>query len=192
MSRSEDIDKLQRNLERISSLLRNELREALIPYGLQPVQFEVLDYIGRCNRYSDTPMAVTEYLGQTKGSVSQTLKVLERNELIEKSPDSKDGRLVHLSLTAGGRHLLRKAYPSSVLNKSLPALDSKQIHELNDTLVELLRTLQAQNNRRSFGQCFSCEHHIKEGRDRFQCGLTGEPLSNTDIELICREHSSAA
>ncbi len=192
MAELNEIEELQRNLERVTSLLRHELREALLPLGLQPVQFEVLDYVARCNRYSDTPMAVTEYLGQTKGSVSQTLKVLEKNALIAKVADSGDGRVVHLSLTAAGRRVLSKVYPSRVLDKSMPALASKQVRELSATLVELLRALQTQNDRRSFGQCFSCEHHIKKGRNKFQCGLTGEPLSRADIDLICREHAAVA
>ncbi|GJM12523.1 MAG: transcriptional regulator [Pseudohongiella sp.] len=189
MNESED---LQRSLERVSSLLRHELRETLIPLGLQAVQFEVLDYIARCNRYSDTPMALTEYLGQTKGSVSQTLKVLEKNALIEKVADSEDKRVVHLSLTAAGRRVRNKVFPSRVLGKSTPALGKEQLRELNATLIELLRALQAQNNRRSFGQCFSCEHHIETGKNKYQCGLTGEALGRTDIKLICREHSAVA
>ena len=68
----------QQLLERLAGLLRSESRKLLSEYGLQPVQFEALHYLSNCNRYSDTPMAVTEYLGQTKGSVSQTLKVLEK------------------------------------------------------------------------------------------------------------------
>ncbi len=74
----------QQILERLASLLRSESRTMLLEHGLQPVQFEALQYIANCNRYSDTPMAVTEFLGQTKGTVSQTLKVLEKKGLIEK------------------------------------------------------------------------------------------------------------
>jgi hypothetical protein len=55
---------------RLASPVRNEARQALAEHGLQPVQFEALHYLTRCNRYSDTPMAVTEFLGQTKGTVS--------------------------------------------------------------------------------------------------------------------------
>ena len=66
----------QQTLERLASLLRSERRNRLLKHGLQPIQFEVLYYLSICNRYSDTPMGVTDYLGQTKGTVSQTLKVL--------------------------------------------------------------------------------------------------------------------
>lgn len=192
MTADNETQELQRNFERIGNLLRHELREALNAFRLQPIQFEVLHYLARCNRYSDTPMAVTDYLGQTKGTVSQTLKVLEKNSLIEKKPDTNDKRVVHLNLTAAGQRILDRVYPSRLFDHSVAALSRTQIQHLNHSLVELLRTLQTQNGRRSFGQCFSCQHHIKLGNNKFQCGLTGEPLKRQDIDLICREHADAA
>ena len=57
-------------VERLSELLRVDARRAGAAHGLLPVQLEALHYLSICNCYSDTPMAVTEYLGQTKGTVS--------------------------------------------------------------------------------------------------------------------------
>lgn len=64
-------------LERLTSLMRAWSREQPLVAELQPVQLSALHYLARCNRYSDTPLGVTEYLGLTKGTVSQSLKVLE-------------------------------------------------------------------------------------------------------------------
>lgn len=44
-------------------------------------------------------MAVTEYLGQTKGTVSQALKVLENKKYIPKHSDTDDKRITHLKVT---------------------------------------------------------------------------------------------
>ena len=77
-------------VERLSELLKIDSRQAGAEHGIQPVQLEVLHYLSICNRYSDTPMAVTEYLGQTKGTVSQTLKVLEKKSLLTKRFDKGD------------------------------------------------------------------------------------------------------
>ncbi len=70
-------------------------REQPLVAELQPVQLSALHYLARCNRYSDTPLGVTEYLGLTKGTVSQSLKVLEGRGLISKLPDARDRRSVH-------------------------------------------------------------------------------------------------
>lgn len=90
-------------LERLTSLMRVWSREQPLVAELQPVQLSALHYLARCNRYSDTPLGVTEYLGLTKGTVSQSLKVLEGRGLISKLPDARDRRSVHLRLTDAGR-----------------------------------------------------------------------------------------
>jgi DNA-binding MarR family transcriptional regulator len=74
-------------VERLSELLRIDSRQAGADHGLQPVQLEALHYLSICNRYSDTPAAVTESLGQTKGTVSKTLRVLKRKGLLSKQLD---------------------------------------------------------------------------------------------------------
>ena len=90
-------------LERIASLMRAWAREQPLMADLQPIQLSALNYLARCNRYSNTPLGVTDFLGLTKGTVSQSLKALEAKGLIEKRPDALDRRSVHLELTEEGR-----------------------------------------------------------------------------------------
>ncbi|VFT59634.1 putative transcriptional regulator [Pseudomonas aeruginosa] len=101
-------------LERLTSLMRAWSREQPLVAELQPVQLSALHYLARCNRYSDTPLGVTEYLGLTKGTVSQSLKVLEGRGLISKLPDARDRRSVHLRLTDAGRALIEAVIPAAV------------------------------------------------------------------------------
>jgi DNA-binding MarR family transcriptional regulator len=178
----------QQLLQRLASLLRSESRRSLLEYALQPVQFDALYYLSICNRYSDTPMSVTEYLGQTKGSVSQTLKVLEKKGLIVKVTDSIDKRVSHMAVTEEGRKLVNEILPSPLLQVASDLLGDKDIAGMNSSLSTLLRTVQQANNFKSFGQCFSCCHHIKSGVDNYFCGLTKEPLTKVETRLICREH----
>ena len=85
-----DIIQVHTTLERLCNLLRVEARSHGADDGLLPIQLEALHYLGRCNRYSDTVQGVTEYLGQTKGTVSQSLKVLENRGLVRKRADTED------------------------------------------------------------------------------------------------------
>jgi DNA-binding MarR family transcriptional regulator len=183
-----DIMKTQQLLERLAGLLRTESRNLLLEHGLQPVQFEALHYLSICNRYSDTLMGVTEYLGQTKGSVSQTLKVLEKKELIEKSPDQADKRVAHMSVTTAGRKLIKNILPSPLLNSANKQLNEKDIAGFETSLQNLLKSMQHANNFKTFGQCATCIHNIKHSANETMCNLTEEPLSRKDVELICREH----
>jgi len=70
-------------IERIGRLLSTDAHAA----GLLPVQWEVLRYLRRANRFSRTPAALTAYLGLTKGTVSQTLRALEGRGLVRKRVD---------------------------------------------------------------------------------------------------------
>ncbi|WP_090728392.1 MarR family winged helix-turn-helix transcriptional regulator [Neptunomonas qingdaonensis] len=178
----------QQLLERLASLLRSESRGMLLEHGLQPVQFEALQYIANCNRYSDTPMAVTEFLRQTKGTVSQTLKVLEKKGLIEKLTDAKDKRVTHLKITEDGRALTQQMLPSPILETASDLMSNDEVAMINSSLHTLLYQLQNANNFKPFGQCASCVHNIKQASGEYFCGLTQEVLTPIDIELICREH----
>ena len=159
-------------------------------HGLQPVQVEALLYLARCNRYSDTPQAVTSYLSATKGTVSQTLKVLERQGLLTKATDSKDRRIVRLRLTPKGRRLSRKLAVPELLSEALSG-NHRQEEILAKELGELLTALQKASGQQSFGVCRTCRYFQRE-TGGFRCGITLEVLSAADSELICREHEHPA
>jgi len=174
-------------LERLNNLLRIEVRTLGLKYGLQPVQIEALAYLIRCNRYSDTPQAVTEYLGLTKGTGSQSLKVLAQKGFLQKQQDTKDKRITHLSPTTKGRKLIDQSFPAQSLASALATTRSLLVEELESALRSILREMQRINDRKTFAACHTCrfnEHHV----NAYVCGLTQEPLSKRDVQLICREH----
>ena len=170
-------------MERLSSLFRASLRDVATRHGLKLVQLEALVYLSVANRYSDTPVALTEYFGITKGTVSQTLKALERRGLIDKHADDEDGRVLHCAVTAEGRAIVAEAFPASCFVEPEDAATDAAVAALEG----LLRTLQKMNGHRTFGQCRTCRFYqprAKGGR----CGLTHEALSKADSTKICREH----
>ena len=95
-----------RLFERINILLEAEERKGCTARGLKLVHARILDYLANCSSHSDTPMAVAEYLSLTKGTVSQSISVLERKGYLNKTPDSTDKRVVHLNLSLMGQQLL--------------------------------------------------------------------------------------
>ena len=177
-------------IERLSNLLRNEIRKSGVALGLQPVQIEALHYLSQCNRYSDSPMGVTDYLGQTKGTVSQSLKVLEKKGLITKVTDSKDRRVTHLRVSESGRAFLRNAVPSAMFAKLGDYLGAETEAEISAALKNLLLGIQQANGMKSFGVCHTCRHCRLLDDGTHLCGLTREALSSADTQLICREHEA--
>lgn len=175
-------------IERMGALIRSEERKKCTELGLQPVHVQTLDYLSRCNRYSDTPAALTSYLGMTKGTVSQTVLLLERKGYLIKVGDASDKRKVHLHLTAVGEEILQQAKPMELFNLASETLDQSETDIDKEVFVQALSALQKANKSESFGLCKTCRYFTTT-TDGFLCGLTKEALTRTDSEKICREHT---
>lgn len=179
-------------LERIANLIRTDVRRAGIAKGLQPVQMEALHYLSRCNRYSNTPVAVADFLGLTKGTVSQTLGVLEANGLVEKKADAIDRRVVHLVLTEAGRGVVAECIPPRVLESAVQAWSDSDRAQAVSVLDRILRGIQKANGLKTFGVCETCHHHQRNEDGSRRCCLTTETLSEADAGMVCREHQPPA
>lgn len=178
-------------LERLGSYLRADSRQALNEHGLQPVQLEVLHYLSVCNSFSDTPIAVAEYLGQTKGTVSQTIKLLESRGLLEKLDDPQDKRILHLKLTKAGRNLLGSIIPTPFFAQACNSLSDAEKSQIQSALSLLLNHVVGSNQLQSFGICKTCRHNRFNQADGHFCDLAKIKLPTETTELICREHQYA-
>ena len=179
-------------IERIGNLLRAAERKAGVSIGLQPIQIQILSYLSVSNRYSDTAAAVTDFFDMTKGTVSQSIKILEKRGLVYKIKDPKDGRLVHLSLSEEGLKFLMKYQEGLSLDDVLKDLGLSKSNNLRALLTDTLLLLQKKNNNKTFGICNSCHFFRKNAFDPdHQCGLTKEKLLEEESLKICREHEMA-
>jgi len=171
-------------LERLSSLHRSQIRHAANQEGIQPVHVEILQYLSISNRYSNTAQALSEYLGQTKGSISQSLKLLEKDGYVKRQPCPDDKRVTRLNLTPKAKACLKR-----ISHYLMPNLgEEKEEQAASETIQSLLQKWQHANDYQGFGQCQSCRYNQPLGNGKFQCGLTGAPLNAMDVKLICREH----
>lgn len=174
----------------LSRALQHEQRQAAIGGGLLPVQWAILGYLRDANRYSNTPQALAEYLSLTKGTVSQSLKLLESHGWVARQGDATDRRIVRLALTEAGRARLDAAADEAwaAAIAALPAADQAAAET---SLRRLLSGWQQTRQGRTFGVCCTCRH-FQPGSPEHRCGLTGEPLSEDDSTRLCREHELAA
>ncbi|PIR01308.1 MAG: MarR family transcriptional regulator [Nitrospinae bacterium CG11_big_fil_rev_8_21_14_0_20_45_15] len=179
---------LHEYIERISRLFDSEIRWVGAEHNLQPIQLNALHFLNRSNRYSNTVQGVTEYLGLTKGTVSQTLATLESKGFIKKNADKKDGRVVHLNVTRAGQKLLEKTMPSPAAQRACAGMQEKEQTQLIENLKQFLTAMQKINGMNAFGICKTCRYNQKITENKFFCGLTQENLNPKDTELLCREH----
>lgn len=178
-------------LERLARLMRAREHED----GLNPAQWEALRYLIRANRFSDSPTALTRYLGATKGTISQTLKALERKGYISKARREGAGKSVRLTVTQKGQDALTRD-PWSDLAARADQLGGKTKRRMERGLNELLQQALQQSGLESFGTCVSCRFFRERGRDDdphgpHLCMRFEVPLSPDDMTRICMEYEAA-
>ena len=130
---------------------------------------------------------MTEFLGLTKGTVSQSLKILENKALIIKVKDKKDKRITHLNVTEAGHEFLMKTCPPQKFTDAIAGLSVDEGFETKTLLTKILSNYQYATGRTAFGVCQYCKFNRKTSDGVF-CDLTKEALSSDDIMLICREY----
>jgi DNA-binding MarR family transcriptional regulator len=175
-------------LERLARLMRAREHED----GLNPAQREALRYLARANRFSNTPGALTRYLGATKGTISQTLMALERKGLIAKAARDAQ-KAVRLSLTEKGRSALADD-PWTALAADAEELGGKTRRRMQRGLEELLAREVTRAGLASFGVCTTCRFFRAKGRDGeprgpHLCMLFEDALTDEDAGRICIEHA---
>jgi DNA-binding MarR family transcriptional regulator len=176
-------------IERLAALTRARLRQAGLAHGLQTIHLQVLVYLVQANRLSNTPQATTEYLGLTKGTVSQSILVLARKRLLTRQADPRDGRVVRLVLTERGHAVLKELNLALPWRDALAAASPARVSSAMQVLKQALSGLQVQAGKRSFGVCSTCRHNQRLGPRSYFCGLVREKLSSPEVRLICREHA---
>ncbi len=179
-------------IERLSRIMRASEHEA----GLNPVQWQALRYLERCNQFSNSPTALRLYLVTTKGTVSQTVKTLEQKGLLTKQPRPGQGRSVMLFLTKKAKDLLR-VDPWYRLAKQAHDLDNATGEALSAGLSELLKAEISSGDLKTFGVCNTCQYFNNKPPEDFTtdekhwCGLLKTGLNTDESRRICAEHENA-
>ena len=175
-------------IEYMATLIRSEERKRCTELKIQMVHFQILDYLSSCNKYSDTPAAISNYLGITRGTVSQTLIILEKNEFIQKNQDKTDKRVFHIQLLDKAINTLEKVKTTELFSQASIILEKNSLTiNCEVILTQALTALQKANKTYSFGVCNTCQNFSKISSGYF-CELTKENLTKTDSQLICQEH----
>lgn len=154
---------------------------------LNPTQRAVLVYLGRANRFSRSPSHVAEYLGTTRGTISQSFKSLLQKGYVSERRSTHDKRVISFELTAKGEGIV---LIGGGLGQGISILDDPQKNALDASLSAVLKDMLARNNGRAFGVCNSCIHFEAAKTGGF-CKLLSEPLSAGDTVRICYEQDSA-
>jgi len=178
------------SLERLSRLMR----ASEFGGGLNPAQWEALRFLARANRFSNSPGALTRYLGATKGTISQTLMALDRKGYIAKAERPGEKRSITLTLTVKGKEKLKQD-PWARLNLDIDELGGKTRRRLAQGLSDVLAAELKRGEYRGFGFCHTCRFFRIGGKsgpgDAYRCILFDQPLAIADSTRLCVEHQPA-
>lgn len=163
--------------------------------GLNPAQWEALRFVARANRTSCSPGALAQFMGTTKGTVSQTLKALEVKGLIERRRTPDDKRAVKISITPAGEATLEKD-PLGSIHDALASCSEDEQANLVDGMERLLNAVQQGRGIGEFGRCAECVHYRPEACSETnsvgcRCAVSGELFTAIEIDKICADFSRA-
>ena len=152
---------------------------------LNPTQRDALDYLAKANQFSRSPSHVANYLGTTRGTMSQTLKSLTQKSYLKERRSQIDKRSIAYELTEKGMEVVE--HPHLIL-RALDQCSTDMLDQLGTSLLQVLRHAINGNKGRSFGMCNTCDYYKVEKNGGY-CRLLSVALKPFETTQICHEHT---
>ncbi|MBE0455329.1 MAG: winged helix DNA-binding protein [Roseovarius sp.] len=158
--------------------------------ALTAAQWTCLRFFARANRSTRTPSGFASFQATTRGTASQTIKSLERMELVTGARSDRDRRSVSFDLTDHGREMLALD-PLRELIDVIDVLGSTERTRFLATLSQLASALAIRRDLPAFGTCQDCSHYAQSG-DTAYCACMAAELAVEDIPKLCASYGPAA
>lgn len=127
-------------LARLSTLIDIFQNDVLEPFELTSSDYGVLAALQRAGRpYALSPSQLHGQLWRSSGGMTKILKRLEESGLVERKPDSEDGRKIRVTLTSRGLSLHDRVFRAftTASNRLLAKLTDRQKTEIDRGLKQL-------------------------------------------------------
>lgn len=138
-AQADNIQELRFNLMQSCSLLINNTRQFLQPYGITPKQFSILRNLALCSPESQSIQGVRDGLADKMSDASRLIDRLEKKGFIDKFPSDFDRRSNRVRISDKGLQILdRISTQRNVFNRFInDRLDEKEVAQLNELLLRL-------------------------------------------------------
>ncbi|MDR5826114.1 MarR family transcriptional regulator [Caballeronia sp. LZ043] len=131
------IHRLASKLQTVSDIVKSELGDSLSAIGADFYQLRLMMFLA--SGVESTPTALANQLRVDPAVVTRLLGRLDAKKLIQRSPSSKDRRVIKVQLTANGEEQLTALFHAA--GPVLEARFSKLSHNDADQLMQLLSAI---------------------------------------------------
>ncbi|MFO0728517.1 MAG: MarR family transcriptional regulator [Myxococcota bacterium] len=180
-------------LHKIGLAMKQQTWQQAYGEGLSATQGQILAALATHGALTATELS--QRLGVTLPTISDSVRVLVEKALVSKSPDPRHPRASLLTLTKPGAALGGRA-------RSWPEFMAAAVSELSadeqraffSGVVKMIRSLQDQALIPLEGMCVTCVHfrpNVRTGPAPHHCALVDAPLANDQLRIECPEHEVA-
>lgn len=181
-------------LHKIGLAMKQQAWQQANEEGLSATQGQILAALETHGALTGSELS--QRLGVTLPTISDSVRVLVEKGLLVKSPDPRHPRASLLTPTNKGAKLGSRA-------RSWPEFMAAAVTELSDVeqraffsgVVKMIRSLQDRGLIPVAGMCVTCVHfrpNVRPGATPHHCALVDAPLATEQVRLDCPEHELAS
>lgn len=181
-------------LNKIGLAMKQQAWQQASEEGLSATQGQILATL--VTHGSMTGTELSQRLGVTLPTVSDSVRVLVDKGLLVKSPDPRHPRASLLAPTKKGAQVGARArsWPE-FMAAAVADLQPDEQRAFFSGVVKMIRSLQDQGLIPVNGMCVTCVHfrpNVRAGASPHHCALVDAPLATEQVRLDCPEHEPAA
>lgn len=181
-------------LHKIGLAMKQQAWQQANEEGLSATQGQILAALATHGALTGTELS--QRLGVTLPTISDSVRVLVEKTLVTKSPDPRHPRASLLTLTKKGAQLGARArsWPE-FMAAAVADLTAEEQRAFFSGVLKMIRSLQQQGLIPVSGMCVTCTHfraNVRLGPSPHHCAFVDAPLASEQVRLDCPEHELAA
>ncbi|WP_224247381.1 MarR family winged helix-turn-helix transcriptional regulator [Hyalangium gracile] len=180
-------------LHKIGLAMKQQVWQQANGEGLSATQGQILAVL--VGQGPLTGKELSERLGVTLPTISDSVRVLVEKQLVTRSPDPRHPRASLLTPTDKGASLGARArsWPEFMAD-AVGDLSADEQRAFFAGVMKMIRSLQEQGLVPLSGMCVTCTHfrpNVRQGATPHHCALVDAPLAAEQLRLDCPEHARA-
>lgn len=185
-------EKIAAAIDRLARAQRHARQRAATTEGVTLLQLELLLVLGDGPPPDPVVGRLALELGVTQPTVTDSLRALERKELVERWVDPDDARRTLVMLTARGRRVATRLRTADAeLVAAIEALPPEHEDDMLEGLLTVIARLVETGGIDVARTCFTCRFHERRPDGTHRCTLLEADLAPGELRVNCPEHVPA-